>query len=215
MRSRLLLVMAGLLAVSLAAHLSPTQSAEEGFVKLFNGKDMTGFLFEPAALKDVIRVQDGVIIVPGKPNGYFYTEKSYRNYVLRFDWRYKRPENLAPGEDAKFAGNSGCLVHIQPPHRVWPRCVEVQGMNRDHGNIFAIGGAKGKFKKYADAQKQAIKPVGEWNTTEITSKDGYLSSKVNGILVSEGEGDLREGPIGWQSEGAEIHFRNIEIKVLP
>lgn len=215
MRSRAVLLVGGLLALSVAIQVPNSQSAEEGFVKLFNGKDMTGFLFEPAALKDVIRVEDGVIIVPGKPNGYFYTEKSYRNYVLRFDWRYKRPADLPPGQDEKFAGNSGCLVHIQPPHRVWPRCVEVQGMNRDHGNIFAIGGAKGKFKKYADAQKKAIKPVGEWNTTEITSKDGHLSSKVNGILVSEGEGELKEGPIGWQSEGAEIHFRNIEIKVLP
>lgn len=215
MRSRVLLSTMGLLVLALAIQLTNSQSAEEGFVKLFNGKDLSGFNFQPPELNEVIRVEDGVIIVPGKPNGYFYTEKSYRNYVLRFDWRYKRPADLAPGQDEKFPGNSGLLVHIQPPHRVWPRCVEVQGMNRDHGNIFAIGGAKGKFKKYAEAQKKAIKPVGEWNTTEVTSKDGYLSSKVNGVLVSEGEGELKEGPIGWQSEGAEIHFRNIEIKVLP
>lgn len=215
MRSRVLLSTMGLLVLALAIQLTNSQSAEEGFVKLFNGKDLSGFNFQPPKLNEVIRVEDGVIIVPGKPNGYFYTEKSYRNYILRFDWRYKRPADLAPGQDEKFPGNSGLLVHIQPPHRVWPRCVEVQGMNRDHGNIFAIGGAKGKFKKYAEAQKKAIKPVGEWNTTEVTSKDGYLSSKVNGVLVSEGEGELKEGPIGWQSEGAEIHFRNIEIKVLP
>lgn len=215
MRSRVLLSTMGLLVLALAIQLTNSQSAEEGFVKLFNGKDLSGFNFQPPELNEVIRVEDGVIIVPGKPNGYFYTEKSYRNYILRFDWRYKRPADLAPGQDEKFPGNSGLLVHIQPPHRVWPRCVEVQGMNRDHGNIFAIGGAKGKFKKYAEAQKKAIKPVGEWNTTEVTSKDGYLSSKVNGVLVSEGEGELKEGPIGWQSEGAEIHFRNIEIKVLP
>lgn len=216
MRTCRMLMGAVALATLLVLSLVPlARTADEGFIKLFNGKDMAGFHFEPPALKDVIRVEDGVIIVPGKPNGYFYTDKSYRNYVLRFDWRYKRPENLKPGEDDKFAGNSGCLVHIQPPHRVWPRCVEVQGMNRDHGNIFAISGAKGKFTKNAEAQKQAIKPVGEWNTTEITSKDGHLSSKVNGIPISEGEGELREGPIGWQSEGAEIHFRNIEIKPLP
>jgi hypothetical protein len=212
---RSLLAVVGLASILTLSLVSNAPTAEEGFVKLFNGKDMTGFGFEPPQLKEVIRVEDGVIIVPGKPNGYFYTEKSYRNYVLRFDWRYKRPADLKPGEDEKFPGNSGCLVHIQLPHRVWPRCVEVQGMNRDHGNIFAIGGAKGKFKKDAAAQKKAIKPVGEWNTTEITSKDGHLSSKVNGIPVSEGESELREGPIGWQSEGAEIHFRNIEIKVLP
>jgi hypothetical protein len=203
------LVAAAALTVTLAAQ---TPADDKDFKPLFNGKTMDGFKFEPEGLEKVIRVEDGVIIVPGKPNGYFYTDKSYKNYVLRYDWRYARPKDLK--EDAKFGGNSGLLVHIQPPHKVWPRCVEVQGMNRDHGNIFAIGGAKGNFKKFADAQQKAIKPVGEWNTTEVTSENGRLSSKVNGVLVSEGTGELMEGPIGWQSEGAEIHFRNIRIKEL-
>jgi hypothetical protein len=196
------------LALSAGANLF----AQEGFKPLFNGKDLSGFKTVPAELDKAITVKDQTIIVPGKPNGYFYTEKPYKNYVLKFDWKYVRPPGLA--DDSKFGGNSGLLVHIQGDHKVWPKCVEVQGMNRDHGNIFAIGGAKGNFKKFADAQKKAIKPVGEWNTTEVTSDNGKLTAKVNGELVSEGTGELTEGPIGWQSEGAEIHFRKIEIKEM-
>jgi hypothetical protein len=207
-------VLAALLVSSLG-WVGQAADTEEGFVPLFNGKDLSGFRVEPVQLAPLIRVEEGFIRVPGQPNGYFYTEKSYRNYLLRFDWRYKRPADLAPGKDWDFSGNSGCLVHIQLPHRVWPRCVEVQGLNRDHGHIFAIGGAKGKFTVDHAAQKKAIRPVGEWNTTEVLSRNGHLVSKVNGVLISEGDTDLREGPIGWQSEGAEIHFRNIKIKELP
>lgn len=175
---------------------------ETGFVKIFNGKDMSGFKTTVSGKdKNPFEVKDGVIDVSGNPAGYFYTDKSYKNYILRFDWKFLKD------------GNSGLLIHIQEPHKIWPKSVEVQGMQKDHGNIFAIGGAKGTFKKNAAAQKEAIK-IGEWNTTEVISENGKLTAKVNGVEVSSGEGDLREGPLGWQSEGAPLQFKNIRIKVL-
>lgn len=193
-----------LLALSAAFVLLHAAGAQdEGFTSLFNGKDMTGWKFEvgkgdPAK---VFTVKDGKIVVSGSPNGYFYTDKSYKNYILRFDWKFIKD------------GNSGTLAHIQTPHKVWPRSVEIQGQQKDHGRIFAIGGAKGKFTVDKEAQKKAIK-MGEWNTTEIVSNNGKLSSKINGIDISTGEGELMEGPIGWQSEGTELHFKDIRIKVL-
>ncbi|MBY0524066.1 MAG: DUF1080 domain-containing protein [Gemmataceae bacterium] len=196
-----------------SATLAADDKKDEGFTELFNGKDFTGFKFE-VGKNDPTKtwsVDKGVIICTGKPAGYFYTEKPYKDYVLKYDWRYKRPDGLE--DEEKFGGNSGCLVHIQEPHKVWPKCVEVQGENRTHGNIFAIGGAKGKFKFDKAALQKARNKVGEWNTTEIISKDGMLTAKVNGAEVSSGQSeDVKEGPIGFQSEGAEIHFRNIKIK---
>lgn len=203
-------------AVALSSLLvaAAAEAGEEGFVTLFNGKDLSGFKTVPSADKagKTFQVNDGIIVVSGNPNGYFYTDKSYMNYVLVFDWKYKRPANLE--DDEKFNGNSGCLVHIQGDHKVWPKCVEVQGMNKEHGKIFAIGGAKGTYKFDAKALKEARKKVGEWNTTEITCKDGEITSKVNGAQVATGKGELTEGPIGFQSEGAELYFKNIKIKVL-
>ena len=187
---------------------------DQGFTKLFNGKNLDGFKVVPATAAPAFRVKDGVIVVSGRPPGYLCTKKSFKNFVLRFDWRYKRPAGLT--DDASFGGNSGLLVHIQSTQHqgTWPKCIEVQGMNRQHGRIFAIGGAKGRFKTFTDVQKAAIRPVGQWNTTEVTSMNGKLTAKVNGKLVSEGIGELTEGFLGWQSEGAEIHFRNIVIKEL-
>jgi hypothetical protein len=184
--------------------LGTTQAGDDkGFVDLFNGKNLDGFKFNVFGKtdKNPFSVKDGVIDVSGNPNGYFYTEKSYKNYVLRFDWKFL-PD-----------GNSGLLVHIQEHGKSWPKCIEVQGMQSNHGAIFDIGGLKGgKYKTDKDAQKKAIKN-GEWNTTEIISKDGMLTSKVNGIEVSTGMSSVMEGPLGWQSEGKPLQFKNIKIKV--
>lgn len=187
-------------------------SAGQGFDKIFNGKNLDGLTLV-GVTPSAFTIEDGVLKVSGKPAGYFATKKSYGNYVLKFDWRYVRPANLQ--NDADFDGNSGLLVHITGEHKVWPKCVEVQLMNKDAGNIFGLG-AKINGKKDADAQKAAIKPVGQWNSEEVISKDGNFTCKLNGIRVAEGTGgELKEGTIGWQSEGAEIHFRTIEIRPLP
>jgi hypothetical protein len=197
----LLALVAGLTWLSAA----PAADDDKDFQPLFNGKNLSGLKIELGGKDNnetkTFTVKDGVIVVSGRPNGYFYTDKSYKNYILRFDWKFIKD------------GNSGTLAHIQTPHKVWPRSVEIQGQQKDHGRIFAIGGAKGKFTVDKEAQKKAIK-MGEWNTTEIVSNNGKLSSKINGIDISTGEGELMEGPIGWQSEGTELHFKDIRIKVL-
>jgi hypothetical protein len=205
-----------ILALTLASSglTAPAGAADkdEGFTDLFNGKDFSGLKFE-VGKSDPTKtwsVKDGVIICTGKPSGYFYTDKPYKNYHLKFEVRYAKPATLT--DDSKFGGNSGVLIHITGDQKIWPKCVEAQGMNRDMGNLFAISGAKGSFKKNAEDQKKAIKPVGEWNVFEVISKDGELTTLINGVKVSEGKGDVTEGPIGFQSEGAEIHFKNLKIK---
>lgn len=212
---RVLPLVALLAGFALIEPAAAADKEDEGFAPIFNGKDWTG-LKKILGGKDADpdktwSIKEGVILCTGKPSGYFYTDKSYKNYVLRFDWKYARPESLK--DEEKFGGNSGCLVHIQEPHKVWPKCVEVQGQNLTHGNIFAIGGAKGKFKFDKAVLQKARHKVGDWNTTEIICKDGAITSKVNGTEVSSGTSDdVKEGTIGFQSEGAEIHFRNLRIK---
>src|SRR5262249_24651816 len=149
-------------------------------------------------------VRDGIIYCTGHPNGYFYTVKRYKNYILRYDWQFARPADLK--DDKDFAGNSGCLVHIHQPHKVWPCCIEVQGMNGDDGELLPIP-RKLQATVFYDraARDRAVRPVGEWNTTEIAClADGSITAKINGIEVSHGKSELTDGQIGFQSEGAEI-----------
>ncbi|MBI4613330.1 MAG: DUF1080 domain-containing protein [Planctomycetes bacterium] len=187
---------------------------EEGFEPLFNGLDLAGFRFHlgdgSAEPGETFRVADGAIVCSGSPPGYMYTEGSYRDFTLRFDWRYARPEGLA--DDASFPGNSGYLLAIQE-HKVWPKSLEVQGMNRDAGLIIPIE-IEVEFSVDRAAQRRAVRPVGEWNGMEIQSRGGVVTVEVNGIPTAcVRRCEAREGPIGFQSEGAEIHWRNIRIRV--
>jgi hypothetical protein len=201
---------------------APSAPDKDGFTPLFGGTDLTGWKAQFGKSKldtsKTFTAKEGVLVVSGHPNGFLYTDKSFKNYVLRYDWRYKRPGGLE--DDSKFTGNSGCLVHIQHPEKgynpktVWPQCVEVQGMNRDHGKLLFLA-TKGKGTWDKAAKDKAVRKVGQWNTTEITCKaDGGLTVQINGVEVASGKSDLTEGRIGFQSEGAEIHLRNIKIKPL-
>ncbi len=184
---------------------SAASAGDEGFKDLFNGKDLDGWKLNVFGKDDgkVFTVNEGEVVVRGKPNGYFYTDKSYKNYVLRFDWKFIKD------------GNSGLLVHIQGHGKSWPKSLEVQGLQRDHASIIPIG-IKASHKTDREAQKKAIK-FGDWNTTEVSVKNGDIVAKINGIQVTTAKilsGDVKEGPFGFQSEGTELHFKNIKIKVL-
>ena len=202
------LTLASALALSVAALAA---DRDEGS-PVFNGKDLTGLKVQfKDADKDAdpaktFTVKDGALIVSGKPVCYIHTEKSYKDYVLTYEWRF--PEGSSPDS------NSGCLVHITPPHKVMPRCVEPQGRYRDHGKLFFLG-VKGEGSFDEAAHKKALRPMGQWSTTEVTCKaDGTVSVKLNGTPVAAGRSELTSGPIGFQSEGSEVHFRNIRIKEM-
>jgi hypothetical protein len=146
--------------------------------------------------------RDGVVVISGSPVGYLASHASYKNFTLRYDWRFRDPAG----------GNSGLLIFIQRTEHQgdWPPCVEVQGMQSEHGATFPIGGGGGAFTSDKAAITKTVRPGG-WNTTEVVSLDGNVTVTVNGVRVASGRSTDPPGPIGWQSEGAELYLRNIEI----
>src|SRR5687767_11245229 len=90
--------------------------AADGWVKLFNGRDLTGWTtFLDPRVKDadpakVWTIKDGVIHCAGKPSGYLLTEKEYGDYVLRVQWRFPAGR-----------GNSGVFVHVSGPDKIWAK----------------------------------------------------------------------------------------------
>jgi hypothetical protein len=206
-----------LAAAGLAAGLLPSVARAAEPVELFNGKDFSGWTYclrDPdVKMADVWTVKDGVIHCAGKPVGYLRTEKKYTSYVLTLEWRW--PEDSKPG-------NSGVLVRIIGPDKVWPKCVEAQLANRRAGDIFTIDSfplkgnperTKGRYT--AMARETNEKPQGEWNTYEITLKGPELTLKVNGEVQNEATGvEVVPGYIGLQSEGAPVEFRNIRLQPL-
>lgn len=205
------------LAMALAMASGAVQDDEKGFEKAFNGENLQGLKFfaekgDPAA---AWKVEGGVLRCAGTPSGYGYTEKKYGDFTLRFDWRFVRPEGLK--EDSKFNGNSGYLLFIGDAHKIWPRSLECQGMNRQAGYVYFIDAKsreKNKFDYDDKARAKAVKPVGEWNTYEIVAKKGTVVVSINGTKVTTVSSHeyAEPGHIGFQSEGAEIHWRNIRIR---
>lgn len=191
--------------------LSPR--TDRASIALFNGKNMEGwshFLSQGAAMDEVWTVKDGVIICKGQPAGYICTEKEYKNFILRLQWRFN-PET-------KRAGNSGVLFRKTGPDKVWPRCLEAQLMSRNAGDFWVIDNfpvktvAERTNGRNAKKTHCAENPVGEWNEYEIIVDKGDVTLIVNGeVLNTATDAEEVAGTICLQSEGVEIQFRRIEL----
>jgi hypothetical protein len=59
------------------------------------------------------------------------------------------------------------------------------------------------------------KPLGEWNRIEVICDGDSITNIVNGYVVNIGtKSSLTKGKLTFQTEGAEIFFRKIEIRPL-
>jgi hypothetical protein len=208
-----------LIAVLLTSGLCPALAdADATWTNLIRGDKLDGFQFffgnRGTENKGTFTVKDGVLVCSGKPSGYMYTEKSYSDYVLQFELAFKRPADLT--DETKFRGNSGCLIHVGEENAlgVWPRSIEVQGMQRGLGLILPIPrDVKCKRTLDAESRDKVLKPVGQFNLVEIDVRGGDMKISVNGTPVSTvSDCELTAGPIGFQSEGAETHWKNIRIR---
>ena len=164
----------------------------------------------------------------GHPIGVIRSEKRYGNFLLHIEWKHMEP-----------GGNSGTFVwsDAEPGNNRLPNGVEVQMLELDwvnlntrdgekppdayvHGEIFGVGGVetvpdnpRGRRSKSVENR---CKGRGEWNTYDVVCVDGTIKLSVNGKFVNGiSKSTKREGFICLESEGAEIHFRNIRIIRLP
>ncbi|MCS7089439.1 MAG: DUF1080 domain-containing protein [Verrucomicrobiota bacterium] len=176
--------------------------------ELFNGRDFTGwFLFVPDGNPtNTWSVRDGVIHCTGSPAGYIRTVEPYQDYKLTVEWRFLKP------------GNTGVLVHMSGPDRIWPRSIEAQGLHQNQGDFWVIGGTD--FKEHQGLSGRRVprkgpsreNPVGEWNTYEIICKGDTIRLYVNGHLVNRAtECSDTAGHICIQSEGSEFEIRRISL----
>lgn len=184
----------------------------EGFVPI-RADDLEFYAIESGEAGGVSMSEiDGVISFKGNVRNYAYTKKPYKNFTLRFDYRWPNAAELPEAERPN--ANTGVLVFITGEHKVWPKCLEVQGKWSEMGHIKS--NAKDVTVAVRDdqaAREKARKPVGEWNAVEVVAKDGALTSTINGVKIAESDPtELREGPIGFQAERFDVEFRNVRVR---
>jgi hypothetical protein len=189
-------------------------AAAGDFVPLFNGRNLDGWVNVNCA-PETWTVRDGMIVCTGIPTGVLRTDRHYENYVLELEWRH-----------LKKRGNAGLFIHSDPVTALgqpFTRSIEMQIMDGNAGDMFSIHGATMRTDKphprgwmRSLPSEDRMNPTGQWNHYRIESRDGTATLAVNGKIVTRGY-DLnpRRGCICLESEGSEIHFRNIRIKELP
>lgn len=156
--------------------------------------------------------RDGILVTTGRPRGYAYTRRAFENFDLQFEYRF--PENLP--EDGTDP-NTGVLLFLTGPHRVWPACLEVQGKFSETAGIKS--NSRDVTVEASDddqARTAARRPVGQWNTIRIEARGGRLRTFLNGRPIATCKPTpLVAGPIGLQSEGFAVEFRGLRIRPLP
>jgi hypothetical protein len=213
--------------ITFAAVLCSVAIAAPKSIRLFNGKDLKGwthYLWDPKAktedkqtpMSAVWSVQDGILVVQGKPTGYIRTVDEYENYRLSLEWRW--PEGTTKG-------NNGVLVHTTTPNALgqWPKSIEVQLALGNAGDFWVIGTdlqvpdleKRRQGRRHLNLTDNSEKPAGEWNKMEIECKGGEIRVWVNGDLVNHATNvSQTKGAISLQSEGAVANFRNIVLTPL-
>jgi hypothetical protein len=202
--------------------------ATPAFHDLFNGKDLTGWVNVNTA-EDTWKVRDGMLICSGHPIGVMRTEKQYENFILHIEWMHMEPggnsgtfawSTAKPNPESRLPDG----IEIQMLELDWPKLNTVNGVVPPdayvHGELFGVGGVKivpdNPRGERSKSVENRCKPRGQWNTYDVVAVDGVMKLAVNGKFVNGfTRATQRKGYLCLESEGAEIHFRNIRIMELP
>lgn len=197
-----------------------TLSAEEeaeGFEILFDGTT----LHQWTGNKTDYFTRDGILEVRPSEQGFgdLYTVKEYDDFIFRFEFKLTPGANngvgiRSPGTgDAAYEGMEiQILDHYDPIYQPW--LLDYQY----HGSVYGV---------IPTHNRDALRPVGEWNQQEIYVKGTYIRVTLNGEVITEG--DISAGPIdgrehpglertggkiGFLGHGSRLWLRHIRIKEL-
>ena len=222
-RSRLTLA-----AIILVMSTATPRAQDEGFTPLFNGKDTTGWVYGEKQAGKGYQVEDGVLFCTEKDGGNLYTEKEYGDFVFRFEFKLTENANNGIGIRAPLEGDSAY------------QGMEIQVLDDSGSEYRNLRPAQyhGSIYQMFPATRGHQKPVGEWNSEEITVQGRKIVVKLNGATITEGNlDDVKDetllakhrdlskpegsrgianttGHIGLLGHGTRVEFRNIRIKAL-
>jgi hypothetical protein len=188
-----------------------SQELEQGFVPLFNGRDLSGW---QAMGAETWAAQDGELVCKGGEGGWLRSDKQYRDFILRLEYK------ISPD------GNSGIFVRSTLEGDPAFTGMEIQVLD-DYGDKPDKHSAGAVYDAVAPAVN-ASRPAGEWNQVEITCWGDKLTTYMNGdklyeVNLADPELNAQQaeerkfpnraqiGYIGLQNHGSPVAFRNLRI----
>lgn len=207
------------LALLSASCSSQKNNSSDGFVELFNGKNLDGWVGN----KTSYRAEDGMIIIDpkGSGGGNLYTEKEYGDFVFQFEFQLTPGANNGLGIHAPLTGDAAYVgKELQILDNTADKFANLE-VYQYHGSVYGVIPAKRGF----------LKPVGEWNSQEVTVNHPHIKIILNGETILDGDYleasksgtlDHKEHPglarssghIGFLGHGDVVRFKNIKIKEL-
>ncbi len=211
---------------SIRAYLK-TMPQGEGFVAMFNGKDLTGWkgLVEnpiarakmtpqelatkqaaaDAKAKQNWSVRDGTIVFNGKGDN-LCSVKDYGDFEMIVDWRITKD------------GDSGVYLRGSPQVQIWDPARTDVGAEVGSGGLYNNQKNPGKPLVFAD------NPVGDWNTFRILMIADKVTVFLNGTKVVDNvtmenywdraQPIFPRGAIELQAHGSDLAFRDIYVREL-
>ncbi|MFC1554968.1 DUF1080 domain-containing protein [candidate division KSB1 bacterium] len=193
---------------------------EEGFVRLFNGEDLTGWVGD----KISYIVEDGKIVVDparGGGGGNLYTENEYQDFVFRFEFRLTPGANNGLGIRAPLEGDA---AYVGMELQILDNTADIYADLKPwqyHGSVYGIHAAS----------KGYLKSVGSWNSQEVIVRGRHIIVNLNDVAIVDvdldevtagGTIDGRDHPglnrekghIGFLGHGSRVEFRNLRIREI-
>lgn len=202
--------------------------AGEGFVSIFNGKDLSGWkglVENPIArgkmnaqalakaqqkadetMRTGWSVKDGLLVFNGHGDN-LCTEKKYGDFEMLVDWKITSQ------------GDAGIYLRGTPQVQIWDTS------RRDVGAQVGSGGLYNNQKNESKPLVLADNAIGEWNHFHIIMKGDRVTVYLNGQLVTDntilenywdrGLPIFPEEQIELQAHGTYVAYRDLYIKELP
>jgi len=202
----------------------------DGFVPLFNGRNLTGWVQFGGQAK--YRVENGEIIgssVPETGNSFLCTPRYYTNFILELEFKvqpglnsgvqirshvFDHPTELEyQGKTIKIPTGRvhGYQVEIDPSARAWSGGLYEEGRRGWLNDLKSNDAARAAFKTNA------------WNKFHIEARGDSIKTWLNDVPAADLKDSLTPaGFIGLQVHGVgkkpaemEVRFRSLRIKELP
>ena len=180
----------------------------QGGKKLFNGKDLNGWNIHGT---EKWYVEKGKLVCesgPDKEYGYLSTEKSYKNFVLSYQFRLEANGNSGVFIRSTIDGTkiTGWQVEVAPP-------------GSSTGGIYESYG-RGWLIKPTPEDEKALNPDG-WNKGKIQVIGDEVTTWLNGkqmVTLKDAKIGAGNGSIALQIHsggGIKVRWKNIIINELP
>jgi HEAT repeat protein len=194
------------------------EESADGFVHLFNGRDLTGWVGDTVGY---VAEYGKIVLYPEHGSGSLYTEKEFNDFILRFEFKLSSGTNNGLGIRAPLKGNAAYEgMELQILDNTADQYKDLKPYQY-HGSIYGVVPAKLGY----------LKPVGEWNYQEVIAEGTRITVILNGETIVDADiseasasgtmdgidhpGLKKEtGHIGFLGHGSKVEFRNLRIKKL-